>query len=190
MHMELKKNRGWQVTPARAGFVLTALVALLLIFPGRGFAQDQTQGEKPKAMAEKTLYERLGGYDGISAVVDDFLGRLGKDPMFDRFGQGRGMDSKHRAKQLIKDQLCSLTGGPCDYIGRDMAPTHQGLEITQKEWDASVEHLKASLAQFKVGEKEQKELLAVVDKLKTDIIEKPKKDAGKDKKEEMAPAKN
>lgn len=187
MRMELKKNRGWRATPARAGFVLAALVALLLMFPGRGQAQNMAQGDQPK---EKTLYERLGGYDGISAVVDDFLGRLGKDPMFDRFGQGRGMDSKHRAKQLIKDQLCSLTGGPCDYIGRDMAPTHQGLEITQKEWDASVEHLKASLAQFKVGEKEQKELLAVVDKLKGDIIEKPKKDAGKDKKEEMAPAKN
>jgi hemoglobin len=187
VRMELRENRGWLATPARAGLVLTALVALLLLFPGRGLAQSQTQGEKPK---EKTLYERLGGYDAISAVVDDFIGRLGKDPMFERFGQGRGMDSKQRTKQLIKDQLCAYTGGPCVYIGREMATAHQGLQITQKEWDASVEHLKATLAEFKVGDKEQKELLAIVDKLKVDIIEKPKKEAGKDKKEEMAPAKN
>ena len=190
MRMKLKTNRGWLAAPAKAGLALTALVALLLIFPGRSLAQDQTQGEKSKAMAEKTLYERLGGYDAISAVVDDFLAALGKDPVFDRFGHGRGTNSLQRAKQLIKDQICWLAGGPCAYIGREMAPAHQGLEITQKEWDASVEHLKASLAHFKVGEKEQKELLAVVDKLKTDIIEKPKKEAGKDKKEEMGPVKN
>jgi len=186
VHMELKKNRGWLVTQS-AGLTLAVLVALLLLLPGRSFAQGMAQGEKPK---EKTLYERLGGYDGISAVVEDFLGALGKDPMFARFGPGRSEDSHHRAKQLIKDQICWLTGGPCVYIGRDMATAHQGLEITQKEWDASVQHLQATLIKLKVGEKEQKEVLAAVDKLKADIIEKPKKEAGKDKKEEMAPAKN
>ena len=189
MRMDLKKNRGWLVAE-RAGLALAALVALLLMFPGRGLAQDKAQGEKPKAMAEKSLYERLGGYDAISAVVDDFIDRLGKDAMFDRFGTGRGQDSRHRSKQLVKEQICSLTGGPCAYVGRDMATAHQGLEITQKEWDTSVVHLKASLDKFKVGEKEQKEFLAMIDKLKADIIEKSKKDAGKDKKEEMAPAKN
>jgi hemoglobin len=187
--MELKTNRGW-LAAERAGFALAALVALLLMFPGRSLAQEKTQGEKPKAMAEKTLYERLGGYDAISAVVDDFIDRLGKDPMFERFGHGRGTNSLQRTKQLVKDQICSLTGGPCVYIGREMAPAHQGLEITQKEWDASVVHLKASLDKFKVGAKEEKEFLAMIDKLKTDIIEKPKKDAGKDKKQEMAPAKD
>jgi len=167
-----------------------ALAAMLLLPAGRGFAQAEGQGEKPKSKAEKTLYVRLGGYDAISAVVEDFLAELGKDPMFDRFGHGRAKTSLQRSKQLIKDQICSLTGGPCAYIGREMAPAHQGLEITQKEWDASVKHLEASLAKFKVGEKEQKEFMAMIDKLKTDIIEKAKKDAGKDKKEEMAPAKN
>lgn len=187
MLMDQTGNSRWRMISTATGVLLTALVAFLLVLDGRGYAQSMAQGDKPK---EKSLYERLGGYDGISAVVDDFLARLGKDPAFERFGQGRGMDSKHRAKQLVKDQLCSLTGGPCDYIGRDMAPAHQGLGITQKEWDASVEHLKASLVQLKVGEKEQKELLAVVDKLKGDIIEKPKKEEAKDKKEEKKPGQN
>ena len=183
--MQRIKNRQWQALSA--GTVLVALVAFLLILNGHGYAQGMAQGEKPK---EKTLYERLGGYDAISAVVEDFLGRLGKDPMFDRFGPGRGTDSHQRAKQLIKDQLCAYTGGPCVYIGRDMATSHQGLKITQKEWDASVQHLKESLDQLKVPEKEQKELLALVDKLKGDIIEKPKKEETKDKKEEKSPGQN
>lgn len=183
--MDRIDNKRWRAIST--GTVLAAMVAFLLILNARGYAQGMAQSDKPK---EKSLYERLGGYDAISAVVEDFLGRLGKDPLFERFGHGRGMDSKQRTKQLIKDQLCAYTGGPCVYIGRDMAPAHQGLQITQKEWDASVEHLKATLAQFKVGDKEQKELLALIDKLKTDIIEKPKKDADKDKKEEKKPGQN
>ena len=99
--MELRKNRRWLAASAGAGFALTALLALLLISPGRSFAQNPGPGEKPK---EKTLYERLGGYDGISGVVEDFLDQLGKDPMFERFGHGRSMNSLQRSKQLIKDQ--------------------------------------------------------------------------------------
>lgn len=189
MRTQLKENPRWTPTSAGAGFLALALAAMLLLPAGRGFAQTEGQGEKPKSKAEKTLYERLGGYDAIAAVVEDFLAELGKDPMFDRFGQGRAKTSLQRSKQLIKDQICSFTGGPCAYIGRDMAAAHQGLEITKKEWDASVQKLQASLVKFKVAEKEQKELLALVDELKGDIIEKPKKEAGKDKKEE-APAKN
>ena len=177
--MERTGNKQWRAISA--GTALAAVVAFLLILNARGYAQGMAQSEKPK---EKTLYERLGGYDAISAVVEDFLGRLKNDHMFDRFGPGRSSDSHQRAKQLIKDQLCAYTGGPCQYIGRDMATAHQGLGITQKEWDASVQHLKDSLDHFKVAEKEQKELLAIIDKQKADIIEKPKKEEGKDKKED------
>ena len=187
MHIELKENRRWLAASAGAGFALTALLALLLISPGRSFAQNPGQGDKPK---EKTLYERLGGYDGISAVVEDFLDRLHKDPMFDRFGHGRSMNSLQRTKQLVKDQICWLTDGPCAYIGRDMASAHQGLGITQQEWDAAAQHLQASLVKLKAGEKEQKELMAIVDKLKEDIIEKPKKEEAKDKKAEKNPGQN
>ena len=187
--MELKTNKRWLATSAGAGLVLTALVAVLLIPAGRGFAQSQAQGDTAKP-AEKTLYQRIGGYDVISGIVEDFLEQLGKDPMFERFGHGRAKNSLQRSKQLIKDQICWLTDGPCAYIGRDMATAHQGLEITQKEWDASVQKLQASLAKFKVGEKEQKELLALIDKLKEDVIEKPKKEEGKDKKDEKSPGQN
>ena len=189
MRMKTKKNKRWLTTPARAGLALTAVVSLLLIFPGRSLTQDQGQKEEPKS-TEKTLYARLGGYDGISAVVEEFLSRLKADPMFDRFGQGRAANSQERSRQLVKDQICALTDGPCAYIGREMAAAHQGLKITQKEWDASVQHLQASLIKLKVGEKEQKELLALIDKLKVDIIEKPHKEEAKDKKEEKNPGQN
>jgi len=122
--------------------------------------------------AKKSLYQRLGGYDAIAAVVDDFVGRLVTDKQFERFFVGHSTDSKKRIRQHIVDQFCAGAGGPCVYTGRSMKDSHVGLGITEGEWDASAKHLVATLDKFKVPEAEQKELLAFVTTLKADIVEK------------------
>ena len=122
--------------------------------------------------AKKSLYQRLGGYDAIAAVVDDFVGRLITDKQFERFFVGHSNDSKKRIRQHIVDQFCAGAGGPCLYTGRTMKDSHAGLGITEAEWDASAKHLVATLDKFKVPEAEQKELLAFVTGLKADIVEK------------------
>jgi hemoglobin len=125
-----------------------------------------------KNSAEKSLYERLGGYNAIAAVVDDFVGRLVADPQFSRFFVGHSTDSKKRIRQHIVDQFCAAAGGPCLYTGRDMKTSHQGLGITDAEWDAAAKHLVASLDKFNVGQKEKDDLLAFVGGLKKEIVEK------------------
>src|SRR6185503_12407588 len=85
--------------------------------------------EKPSP----SLYERLGRYDGIARIADEYLKGVRADPQFARFS-GRGSDSLARARQLLKDQWCALTGGPCVYIGRDMRTAHGGLGITAADW--------------------------------------------------------
>jgi hemoglobin len=123
-------------------------------------------------MMKKSLYERLGGYDAVAAVVDDFVGRLVADKQFERFFGGHSTDSKKRIRQHIVDQFCAGAGGPCIYTGRTMKDSHVGLNISEAEWDASAKHLVASLDKFKVPEAEKKELLAFVTSLKADIVEK------------------
>ena len=118
-----------------------------------------------------TLYKRLGGYDAIAAVSDDFIGRLASDKQLSRFLVGLSTDSQKRLRQLIVDQLCAATGGPCIYIGRDMKTTHGGLNITESDWDITVKHLIASLDKFKVPEKEKNEVLALASSLKPDIVQ-------------------
>jgi hemoglobin len=125
------------------------------------------------AQQTATLYKRVGGYDALAAVTDDFLARLVADPQFAKFFVGHGADSIKRIRQLIVDQLCAATGGPCVYIGRDMKTTHAGLAITEKDWDASVKHLVGTLDKFKVPAKEKDDVLAAVSTLKKDIVEKP-----------------
>jgi len=120
-----------------------------------------------------TLYKRLGGYDALAAVTDDFVGRLAGDPSLSKFFVGHSTDSLKRIRQLVVDQLCFATGGPCVYIGRDMKSTHAGLGITEKDWETSVKHLVATLDKFNVPAKEKEEVLTLASTLKKDIVEKP-----------------
>jgi len=120
----------------------------------------------------KSLYQRLGGYDALAAVTDDFIGRLATDKQLGRFFVGQSDNSKMRIRQLVLDQLCAATGGPCVYIGRDMKTAHKGLGITEDDWNIAVKHLVATMNKFKVPEKEQGEVAAALTTLKKDIVEK------------------
>jgi hemoglobin len=165
----VSKATGFSARRSRWSVIALLLIVTVIAGAIGSFAQD-----KPK-----TLYQRIGGYDTIANVVDDFLGQLGKDPAFDRFGQGRGQDSLHRARQLIVDQICSLSGGPCTYIGRDMKTAHHGLAITKEEWESAGNKMAASLDKFKVTGKDKDEFMGLIDKLRPDIVEGPKPAATK-----------
>lgn len=140
----------------------TLSLALLLCF-SLSFAQKK----------EDSLYKRLGGYDALAAVTDDFIGRLAADAQLKRFFVGHSTDSLKRIRQLIVDQLCAATGGPCVYIGRDMKTAHAGMGISEADWDISVKHLVATLDKFKVPRKEKDEVLAAISGMKADIVTAP-----------------
>ncbi len=176
MQMERNNKGGRRVSPPAVAAVLVAL-GVALSFTGNSFAQDM---EKTSGKPANTLYQRIGGYDVIAGVVDEFLTQLGKDPAFDRFGGGRSEGSKKRTRQLVVDQICALAGGPCVYFGRDMKPAHEGLEITQAEWDSSIKKLESSLDKFKVSGKEKEEFVALIEELSKDIIAPPKAKPEKD----------
>ena len=117
------------------------------------------------------LYQRMGGYDVIAAVIDDLFAILHGDPGFARFFGGRGADSVIRSRQLLVDQMCALSGGPCQYIGRDMKTSHRGLGITNSEWEANMKASEAALAKNGVGEAERAEFLALFERHRDDIVE-------------------
>ena len=130
-------------------------------------------GSTPAAAQSKdSLYKRLGGYDALAAVTDDFIKGLATDPKISRFFIGASDNSKARIRQLVLDQLCAATGGPCLYIGRDMKTVHKGLGITEEDWNISVKILMGTLNKFKVKEREQRDVVAALAGLKADIVEK------------------
>ena len=122
-------------------------------------------------MSKTTLYERLGGYDAISAVVNDLLPRLQADSQLARFWQHRGEDGLKREKQLLIDFLCSSAGGPLYYTGRDMKTSHKGMRISETDWSAFLGHLNATLEAFRVPRAEHDEVVAFVQSTKPDMVE-------------------
>lgn len=121
--------------------------------------------------AQESLYKRLGGYDAIAAVTDDFIVRLATDKVLSRFFVASSDDSKKKIRQHIVDQLCFATGGPCYYTGRSMKDSHQGMKISENDWNITAKLLTETLNKLKVPLKEQGELMAIVASVKKDIVE-------------------
>ena len=126
----------------------------------------------PAAVAEdQTLYQRLGGYDAIAAVTDDFLAQLMSDEEFAVFFAGMSDDTVKRVRQEVVEFFCQATGGPCNYTGRDMKTSHTGLGITADQWQKSLVFFAASMNKFNVPEDVQAELAAAVAPLEMDIVD-------------------
>ncbi len=144
------------------------LVCLLLVFCtgtiGTAFATPQ------QAAAQDSLYKRLGGFDALAAVTDDFIGRMAADPQLKKFFSGFNETSLKRIREHVVDFLCQATGGPCAYHGQDMKTAHTGLHITEEDWNVAVKHLNETFDKFKVAEKERTDVLAAIGPLKADIV--------------------
>ena len=96
-------------------------------------------------MYQKSLYELLGGYEGIIDFVNDLLLRLQIDSQLGRFWQNRGEDGIAREKQWLIDYLCSSAGGPMYYTGRDMKTSHKGMKISENDWSIFLQHAGATM---------------------------------------------
>ena len=120
--------------------------------------------------SEKTLYDRLGGKTAITAVVDDFVGRVAADTRIN----GKFANANiPRLKSMLVDQICQASGGPCTYKGKDMKSAHAGMGVSSSEFDALVGDLVATLNKFRVPEREKNKLLGALGPMKGDIVEKP-----------------
>jgi hemoglobin len=162
----------------RSSSTLSSLGVLRLASPLFGLGLSLLAGgcattaasSKPAAApvaSAKPLYERLGGKEAITAVVDEFIARVAADNAINaRFVNA---DIPH-LKLMLVEQICAASGGPCQYTGKDMKTTHTGMQVTGDEFGAMVGDLKGALDKFHVGEVEQKDLLGALGGMKGDIV--------------------
>jgi hemoglobin len=150
---------------------LSVLGVLAVIAPAQVAKQGNDVLHKPKpvrTVAQRTLYDRLGGAAALRAVVDEFVGRVAADS---RINGKFARSDMPRLKLHLVEQLCVATGGPCEYTGRDMVKTHKNMKVTEGEFDALVEDLVAALDKFNVASPEKNALLNVLAPLKSQIVE-------------------
>lgn len=142
-------------------------VLLLFVAVNLGACASMGGDDKP---ASPSLYKRLGGREGIALVVGDFTSNVAADPRVNARFKGMKPEAVEKFKSNLADQICDATGGPCSYLGKDMKTTHQGMKITEAEWNATVENLVKALDKNKVDAKSKDELLAVLGPMKKDIV--------------------
>ena len=121
------------------------------------------------AHADTPLYARLGGEPVVAQVVNQAIDMVEQDP---RVNQSFDKVNLKRVKTKLVEQICSLTGGDCEYTGDEIKQVHKGLKITEREFYALVEALQQALDDHGVGEREKNELLAILAPMKRLVVEK------------------
>lgn len=128
-------------------------------------------------MAEKSLYERLGGIYAIAAVVDRFSDQLLKNPKI--VNANPELKEWHTAtyrerlpglKFLRTLWSASVAGGPFKYTGKELRDAHSGLHITPEVFDEVIlVELDRALEHFKVPKREKDEVLAAFKAQRADV---------------------
>ncbi len=157
----------------KRGASLNLMVVAITLFAVCALVGKSISAQEKAVEKEKSLYDRLGGVYSIATVVDDFIERLLINDVLNanpKIKEARDRVPKAGLKFHVTALLCQLSGGSQVYTGRNMKDTHINLNISEKEWDAMVADFVACLNHFKVPEKEQGELLALVGPTKADIV--------------------
>ena len=114
-----------------------------------------------------SLYDQLGGKQGIEKIVDNFI---------DEFSYNRDV-IKHfektdfdRFRSKLVEQICNISGGPCQYTGHSMLEVHQKMNVTEAEFNSMVDDLYAAMQRANVSVPAQNRLIALLAPMRGDII--------------------
>jgi hemoglobin len=123
---------------------------------------------KEVAPKTKTLYERLGGADGITQLVNDAIELNLNNPIVKtRFENTEDME---RAKLMTIEFFCAGSGGPETYSGRDLLTTHRGMNISEEEFIAVLDDIFEAMDKNQLDNDVKKEVLSILYSVKSEVI--------------------
>jgi len=117
-----------------------------------------------------TLFDAMGGEPVLRTAVDRFAEIVVAD---DRINFTFAEADMGKFKELLFEQLCNISGGPCRYTGRDMRTAHAKLGINTAEFNALAEDLYIALGKAGVPYRLQNKLVARLAPMKRDIVKPP-----------------
>ncbi len=115
-----------------------------------------------------TLYQRLGGADGIARLVDDVVAAHLDNPLVKaRYENVKDME---QVKRRSREFFCAGAGGPEPYTGKDMLATHKGMNISEQEYLAVIDDIVGAMSKNGIAEDAKNDVIAILYSLKGDII--------------------
>jgi len=135
----------------------TCILVTLLTFNHAVYAQS----------GPASLFQDLGGEAGISLIVDESLLIILQD---ERIKASFKETNIPRLTQLLKEQFCVISAGPCKYTGDDMKTVHQGLSINAAQFYALAEDVQIAMDKLAIPPATQNRLMAKLAPMKRDIV--------------------
>ncbi|WP_137896848.1 group 1 truncated hemoglobin [Ramlibacter sp. 2FC] len=115
-----------------------------------------------------TLYQRLGGAEGMARLVDDVVAAHLANPVVKtRFENVK--DLAH-LKRMALEFFSAGSGGPVAYTGKSMPEAHRGMNISEQEYLAVMDDIVGALDKNGVDEEAKKDVIAILYALKGEII--------------------
>lgn len=116
----------------------------------------------------RSLYDRLGRFEGINRIVRDVIeAHLANPVISPRFAAVRDLDHAHK---MAVEFFCAGCGGPEAYTGRDLLLAHKGMNISEQEYIAAMDDILAALEKNEVDPGTRGEVTAVLYSLKGQVI--------------------
>jgi hemoglobin len=148
-------------------------------------AEMRVGEQDSRGAKSRPLYERLGGAETITALVDDMTERVIADPRvnFERRGvKTSWIGTKVKPweatpaqvdqfKRHMVEFLTLAAGGPAEYTGREMREVHRGMRITNNEFDAMIGDIKTSMDRLGIATREKRDLLAIIETTRKQVVE-------------------
>jgi hemoglobin len=119
------------------------------------------------AQAEPTLYEQIGGEPVLRKTVEEFAIIMEKD---DRINFAFGNTDITKFKQLLFEQMCNITGGPCKYTGRTMKESHEKLAVNNAMFNALADDVYLAFDRAGVPYRLQNKVMAIFAPMQRDIV--------------------
>jgi hemoglobin len=155
--------------------IVTVVAAAGLCFAAPVLAQDTPSAMPASSNAGATpivgdgVYKAFHKKAGIQRIIDDFIVRVTTDPRIQRRFDGANLD---RLNLLLVQQVCYLTGGPCEYTGKDMKTAHAAMGLHNDDFNALAEDLQLSMDREGVAFTAQNRLLAKLAPMQHAIVPK------------------
>lgn len=117
--------------------------------------------------SSSTLYDDLGGMPVIEKIADNFINEISYDQQIAQHFKDTKIE---RFREKLIEQLCNVSDGPCQYSGDSMLDVHQKMNITEAEFNRTVDLLVNAMNQAGVPHRVQNRLLARLAPMRPDII--------------------
>jgi hemoglobin len=156
-------------------FISVRRVAPFFVAVGLATAAPALSGTMPTNPAGAApirgdrVFRAFHGEEGIDRIIDDFVGRITTDPRISERFQNANLV---RLRLELKAQVCYLTGGPCEYTGKDMKTAHAGMGLENRDFNALAEDLQKSMDRERVSFPAQNRLLARLAPMQRAIVSK------------------